>query len=50
MGFNKNKCRVLYLERNNRMHLYRLGDDMLERSSVDRDLGILVDDRLAPMA
>ena len=46
MRFNKNKCRVLHLERSNCMHLYRLGDYLLERSS-EKDLGILVDSRLA---
>ena len=29
------------------MHQYRLGDDMLEMSSVEKDLGALVDNRLA---
>ena len=29
------------------MRLYRLGADLLERSSVEKDLGILVDNRLA---
>jgi len=28
------------------MHQYRLGADLLEISSVERDLGVLVDDRL----
>ena len=29
------------------MHQYRLGDDMLERSSAERYLGVLLDNRLA---
>jgi len=28
------------------MHQYRLGTDLLESSSVERDLGVLVDDRV----
>jgi len=46
MKFNKGKCWVLHLGRNNLMHQYRLGADLLEISSVERDLGVLVDDRL----
>ena len=47
MGLHKSKCRVLYLERNNHIHLYRLGADLLERSSVEKGLGVVVDNRLA---
>ena len=39
MRFNKSKCRVLHPGKNNCMHQYRLGDDLLERSSEKKEVG-----------
>ena len=47
MRFHKSKCRVLRLGRNNHVHQYGLGDDLLEISSAEKDLGVLMDNRLA---
>jgi len=44
--FHKGTGRVLHLGRNSPMHQYRLGADLLESISVERDLCVLVDDRL----
>lgn len=46
MRFSKGKCRVLHLGRNSSKYQHRLGADPLESSSVEKDVGVLVGDKL----
>ncbi|KAK4822566.1 hypothetical protein QYF61_016135 [Mycteria americana] len=44
--FNKSKCQILHPGQRNAGHNYKLGEECLEGSPAERDLGVLVDSRL----
>ncbi|KAF7253376.1 cAMP and cAMP-inhibited cGMP 3',5'-cyclic phosphodiesterase 10A [Varanus komodoensis] len=46
MRLNKDKCQVLHLGKRNQMHRYKMGNTWLNRTEKDKDLGVIVGNRL----
>ena len=46
MEFNVGKCKVLHLGRRNPRYEYNMGDRTLETATKEKDLGVIIDEKL----
>ena len=46
MMFNKSTCKVLHLDHGNSHNKYSPGDERIEHSPAEKDLGVLVNGKL----